>query len=146
MTPFQSALRWLNAITLLPAIVWIIIAVCACLKAEPGSETRRKLRLPAGLLTAFGVYQIIYSIVYSMQYGFDTFLSETVLISWFLGAPFLALTLFIPSFIRYKRCPKDDPARAVFRRRLLIILVICGILLAVFIAFMIWFAIGIAHM
>ena len=146
MGTLVSNLEWLSSTTMLPGTVLLVQTAVKWLKSKDEPEKRRKLRIPLLLLAAYGVLQAGFSAWRIGEWGLESFLSETILISLFLGVPLLALTIFIPAFIRYLRCPKDAPERQQYRRVLRITGVICGILAAVFVAFMIWFAIGIAHM
>ena len=146
MTTLHEVLRWITGITLLPTAVWVVKTEIAYRKAEKESEIRQKLRVPRLLLILYTAFQVVYSAAYIVKYDFSTYLAETILLTLFLGFPLTVLTVLIPVVVRYLRCPKDAPERIVLKRKLLTAGVVCGILIAVFAAFMIWFLIGIAHM
>ena len=146
MAALFDAVRWITGITLLPTVVWLVKSVIAYRNAEKESVIRQKLRVPRLLLILYTVFQVVYSGAYIAKYDFSTYFAETLLLTLFLGLPLTLLTLLIPAVIRYKRCPVDAPERTALKRKLLTTLIVCGILIAVFTAFIIWLMIGIAHM
>ena len=146
MATLHAIIRWVEGTVFLPGTIWLVSTAKQYFNEEPQSEKRRKLLVPLAALLLLGIFQIVYGILYSVRWGFDVYLTELLLLSLFLGVPLTALTVFLPAVIRYRRCPKDSPERVVYTRKLRTTAVICGILVAVFVVFIVWFMIGIAHM
>ena len=146
MTEFFDTLIWIAGITLLPSLICLVKTETAYQKTEKESDTRRKLRIPRILLWLFAAFQIVFSGAFIAEYDFSSYLSVVLLLTIFLGIPLTTLTMLIPAVVCYLRCPKDAPERIVLKRKLITAGVVCGILIVVFVAFIIWFAIGIAHM
>ena len=131
---------------LVPFLIWFIRTLAVYSGMKPDSEQRQKLKKPmrgmliaAGILLCCGIYCIAFE-------GISNFVFYLISMTILAGIPLTLLSFFILYLVKWRRTPQDSPERTAYKRKMCIFGIIFGILAITYIAFIIWFAIGIAHM
>ena len=131
---------------LVPFLIWFNRTLAVYRGTEPDSEQRRKLRKPKNFMLAAACVMIFCGSWCMATDGLSNFAFYLILMTILAGIPLTLLSFFILYLVKWRRAPQDSPERIVLKRKMRIFGIIFGILAITYTAFIIWFAIGIAHM
>lgn len=142
MTPFSTIFYSI----LVPFLIWFIRTLAVYRGTEPDSEQRRKLRTPKNIMLVLGCIVLICGSWRMAADGITNFAFYLILMTVVAGIPLTFFTFFILFLIKWRRAPQDSPERMGYKRKMRIFGTIFGVLAITYTAFIIWFAIGLAHM
>lgn len=142
MTPFSTIFYSI----LVPFLIWFIRTFAVYRGTEPDSEQRRKLRVPKNIMLVLGCIVLICGSWRMAADGIANFTFYLILMTVVAGIPLTFFTFFILFLIKWRRAPQDSPERMAYKRKMRIFGTIFGVLAITYTAFIIWFAIGLAHM